>query len=114
MHIVEGVIEPNDIKQGQIGDCYFLSSLAALAEKPERIRDLFLSQEANQYGVYGANLFKNGIKMIVLVDDLIPCLGKNTSEIEFSKSKGSELWVVLLEKIWAKLHGNYDKISGGL
>jgi calpain-15 len=42
LHLFAGKIEPNDIKQGQIGDCYFLSSLAALAEKPDRIRNMFL------------------------------------------------------------------------
>lgn len=31
-------IEANDIKQGQIGDCYFLSSLAAIAEYENRIK----------------------------------------------------------------------------
>lgn len=63
LHIFQGNIEPNDIKQGQIGDCYFLSSLAALAERPERIRQMFLTAEANEYGVLGAQMYKNGIKM---------------------------------------------------
>ena len=30
-------IAPDDIKQGECGDCYFLSSLSSIAEKPERI-----------------------------------------------------------------------------
>lgn len=34
--------DPKDIRQGQLGDCYFLAGLAALAEKPDRIFNLFL------------------------------------------------------------------------
>ncbi len=36
-------IDPSDIKQGDCGDCYFLSGLASLAEYPERIRKMFLT-----------------------------------------------------------------------
>jgi len=30
-------IEPDDIRQGYLGNCYYLASLSALAEFPERI-----------------------------------------------------------------------------
>jgi len=33
-------IQPNDINQGQLGDCYFLAVLSSLAEFPDRIRRL--------------------------------------------------------------------------
>lgn len=29
--IFEGKIEPNDIKQGKLGDCYLLSAMAAIS-----------------------------------------------------------------------------------
>jgi hypothetical protein len=45
-------IEPSDIKQGDCGDCYFLSGLASLAENPERIKKIFLTQEVNEAGCY--------------------------------------------------------------
>ena len=39
--VFSGGIEPADIKQGMLGDCYFLSVLAALTETPSRIEKLF-------------------------------------------------------------------------
>lgn len=45
------------------------------------------------------------------MDDYIPCLrGKPT----FTKAVGNELWVTMIEKAWAKVHGNYHVTAGGL
>jgi calpain-15 len=31
----------------------------------------------------------------------------------FSRANGKELWVLILEKVWAKLHGSYERIESG-
>lgn len=53
-------IEPADIKQGCLGDCYFLSVLSVLSEDPSRIRRLFITEAINEYGIYAVNICKNG------------------------------------------------------
>ena len=50
--------------------------------------------------------------MQVVIDDKIVCLG-DSDEIAFAAAHGSELWVILLEKMWAKIHSCYDRIAGG-
>ena len=57
--VFAGKIEPSDIKQGQLGDCYFLSSLSVLTEYPERVRKLFVSEEINR-GIFAIKLYKDG------------------------------------------------------
>lgn len=75
--LFEGIIEPNDINQGQLGDCYLLTSLACLAEYPERIKKLFIEHEYNEQGIYGVVCHTNGCKHEVVVDDHIPCIGNS-------------------------------------
>jgi calpain-15 len=41
----------------------------------------------------------------------VPC---NESRPVFSKAQGNEIWVILLEKAWAKIHGSYERISLGV
>jgi len=38
-------IDPNDILQGNLGDCYFLSSLSAMAEFEHRIKKCFDTEQ---------------------------------------------------------------------
>ena len=38
-------IDPNDIYQGDIGNCYYLAALSALAEKPDLIKKLFKNNQ---------------------------------------------------------------------
>lgn len=108
--VFQNDVTPSDIKQGLLGDCYFLSILSALAEVPERIIKLFITDRTNEYGCYAVVVKKNGEAKEVVVDDFFPCLD---GEPCFSKANGNELWVLILEKVWAKLHGSYERIEAG-
>jgi hypothetical protein len=101
----------DDIEQGLLGDCYLLAAIAALAEFPGRVQKLFLQQERNEAGCYVVKLFVSGQYVNVTVDDYFPI--DAYKRLAFAGSKNQELWVMLLEKAWAKLHGDFSVIEGG-
>lgn len=112
--VFKDLIEPSDINQGELGDCYLLSSLSCLAEHPDRIRKLFVSDQVNPSGCYGLIHCKDGQRQMTMVDDFIPCKTQIDQTYPcYSQAKGKELWVVLIEKMYAKLHSNYARIEGG-
>ena len=47
----------------------------------------------------------------MFVDDFFPCFPNGTPI--FSRSNGNELWVLLIEKAYAKVHGGYKNLTGG-
>jgi hypothetical protein len=49
-----------------------------------------------------------------VVDDYVP-VDPKSGKVAFARSrdKGSEVWMCLLEKAWAKLHGSYCMIVSG-
>ena len=104
-----GGIEANDINQGALGDCYFLAALAALAEEPKRVEDLFLPSEGK--GCYGVRWYNFGEPIDVYVDSRFPY---DHGKPMFSSSSQDEMWVLILEKAFAKKFGSYHAIESGL
>lgn len=102
-------ISPRDIKKGGIGDRYFLSVLSALAERPNRIRKLF-DLERTELGYWVVYYYINGYRREVIMDNYLACKDK---KLYFAHCRGRGLWVSILEKAWAKVHGNYWRIDGG-
>ena len=104
-------ISPNDILQGRLGNCWFMSALACIAENPETVQRLFIDSEVNESGFYRVRVNKGGEWIVVVVDDYFPCY-PYAGPI-FSKSVSNELWVLLLEKAYAKVHGSYTLLRSG-
>ena len=110
--IFKDKIEYNDIHQGSLGDCYLMSTIAALAKKPQLIMDLFKTKSPNPKGLYEIFYYENGKKKIMFVDDFIP-VNNEDGQPYFAKPNGEEIWVMLLEKAFAKFEGGYSNINGG-
>lgn len=88
-------MSPNDIIQGKLNNCYFLSALSALAEKPYRIYSLFSSQEYNPNGWYICKLNFNGIYQEIIVDDLFP-VGKDGKPVFSQPAQGRFIWAMIM------------------
>jgi hypothetical protein len=68
-------------------------------------------------GLYVLRFFKNGAWRYVIVDERLPCFAQEGYEpsLVFGKNKDDrELWVAIIEKAFAKLHGCYEALGGGL
>ena len=102
---------PFDIMEGAAEDCWFLSSISALAEKRSLVDRIINSTEnstvaAQEGGIYKFRFYRMGEWHDVIIDDQIP--------LQYSaRPKNGELWVPLLEKAYAKFFGNYQNIFGG-
>jgi hypothetical protein len=106
------------LHEGGIGDCWFLSALAVVAERHDLVARLFAdTAPAPASGCYSLRLFLDGTWRSILVDDLLPCTTDPRrpdqvfdSGLAFSRAANCQLWVCLLEKAYAKAHGSYKAI----
>lgn len=103
----------NDIKQGAVGDCYFLAAISAVGENQTRLNKTFVNPIINWAGVYVFNVFIRGIPYLVYVDDAVPAGTFGKSPVFAKIGSDNSLWGPLLEKAWAKVNGNYENIEAG-
>ncbi|KAE9397650.1 cysteine proteinase [Gymnopus androsaceus JB14] len=129
----------NDIVQGGLGDCWFVSALATMSTA-EGLVEKFCVARDEEIGVYGFIFFRDATWVTVIIDDFLytsipkyeelssaeKTLYHNNKDFYNSTArKGGkglffarsgtpgETWVPLLEKAYAKLHGSYASLSGG-
>jgi hypothetical protein len=95
-----------DVKQGSIGDCYFMASLGEAAYRNASIiSNMFI---ANGDGTYTVKFFNQGTQYFVTVDSYLPT---NTGGSLIYAGLGAsytnsanELWVPLAEKAYVQLN----------
>jgi hypothetical protein len=133
-------INPEDVNQGALGDCYFLSGVESLARFDKKKifgdKDSIISSP-DEDGNYTVKLFvpdntsDNGMKKVFIkvkptfVNKQI--ITKNNKQIKtssdpdfiklkptplFADDGDDKMWVQLLEKALAELEGSYGEIAG--
>ncbi len=117
-----------DLTQGGVGDCWFMSALAVVADRHDLIARLFASTERNAGagGVHLLRLFLDGAWRSVHVSDELPCSPAprraqlaGPHRLAFCRcadgaTGAPQLWASLIEKAYAKAHGSFNAISGGM
>ncbi len=106
----------DDIVQGYVGDCWYLSTLAAVAKtNANAIRQSVVELGDGTYAVQFANA--NGSKAFVRVDGDLPTTSWGGMQYA-DMGKQNSVWVAIMEKAYAcfrtpTLTANYANLDGG-
>jgi calpain, invertebrate len=135
----KGDASSNDVRQGAIGDCWFIGALSVLATRDELIvgagsspmvkKGMMIDKQIASYfsmgvfpplfhkyatrGIYVMRFFKEFKWRYVIIDDRIPVYSGNSKPMFGYCTDLSELWVPLIEKGYAKLFGCYQTLVSG-
>ncbi|ORC88963.1 calpain cysteine peptidase [Trypanosoma theileri] len=108
-----------NIDQGDLGDCWVTCAIATLAENPFLVRRMFshpvdpeITAKERAVGAHRVTFNKNGWWQNVIVDNYLPVVG-GVAKYARSANDPCEMWVSMMEKAYAKLHGSYANIIAG-
>ena len=108
----------NDIGQGKLGDCWFLSALSVVAfSRLDLLKKLFHPKmiNYNKKGLHIIKFFKGGRNKITYIDDRFPCNRRGGSVFckVFTENNQTEFWPLMPEKAFLKIHHSYEAMHSG-
>ncbi|QOV90728.1 C2 family cysteine protease [Humisphaera borealis] len=96
-------IRMNDIRQGDVGDCYFVGGLSATAKvNANRIRQSVVDLGD---GTYAVRFFRSGVASYYRVDGDLPAVNGTPKYAKLGN--GNSIWVAIMEKAFA-YHRYFD------
>lgn len=136
---IDGGAASTDCIQGDLGDCWLISAMSVLVTRDELLvgglggmdvnKDMIVDKEMaakcstgvwppifHRYrskGIYVIRIFKNFQWVYVIIDERIPVDKKTSKPIFGHCIEYDEMWVALIEKAYAKLHGCYGNLISG-
>ncbi|KAI0527723.1 hypothetical protein F5B22DRAFT_640704 [Xylaria bambusicola] len=136
-------IDGADIKQGGLGDCWYIAGLSALANVEDAVKRVCVEYDT-RIGIYGFVFYRDGEWIYSIIDDklyltspnwdspsmqrdLMNQIDRESPEKDYRKTyqtgskalffgqckNQSETWVALFEKAYAKAHGDFGSLAGG-
>lgn len=102
-----------DVKQGSIGDCWYVASIMAVAQaNPDLISDAI---SANENGTYAVHLYEDGERVEVTVTSDMVLWPDGRPAFVSNQVRGDEyeLWPLVLEKALALHYGDYGDVESG-
>ncbi|PSN71339.1 cysteine proteinase [Corynespora cassiicola Philippines] len=129
----------SDVQQGRSGDCWFIAAVATVCSNPTLMEKICVERD-EECGAYGFVFYRDGEWIWTVVDDNLYLTredfdardestydptGAKERKYKQNHQTGSdalyyascsdqnETWLPLLEKAFAKVHGDYHSIGGG-
>lgn len=106
----------DDPLQGNVGDCYFISSLAAVAKaRPDLLAKAVTTNRDGTYTVTFFDQPKGATKPTPVAVTIDGSFANQHGRLEYASARETkELWPLIFEKAYAAWKGGFDAIEAGM